>query len=119
MAEEIQIQTIDEVKNIDYMKATNEKINEQINEQINGIESLADTLDNVNSTLNLISDATINTNIPTDIIDTIDNIDTTVIEAQTQDILATMNAQQEQINNIESNINELNDKINQVLEKLE
>ena len=34
MAEEIQIQTVDEVKNIDYMKNTNEVINNQINDFI-------------------------------------------------------------------------------------
>ena len=119
MAEEIQIQTVDEVKNIDYMKNTNEVINNQINEQIDGLSALSDTLDSVNTTLNLISDNTINTDTSTDlseVVESIDNIDTTIIEAQTQDILSIINNQQEQINNIESSVSEINEKINEILD---
>lgn len=119
MAEEIQIQTVDEVKNIDYMKNTNEVINNQINEQIDGLSALSDTLDSVNTTLNLISDNTINTDTSTnlsEVVESIDNIDTTIIEAQTQDILSIINNQQEQINNIESSVNEINEKINEILD---
>ena len=119
MAEEIQIQTADEVKNIDYMKTTNEVINNQIDKQLNSLETLSDTLDSVNNTLNLISDSAIETPVDlTEITESIDNIDTTVIEAQTQDILSIINSQQQQIDNIESNINEINDKINQLLENI-
>lgn len=119
MAEEIQIQTVDEVKNIDYMKNTNEIINNQINEQIDGLSALSDTLDSVNTTLNLISDNTINTDTSTnlsEVVESIDNIDTTIIEAQTQDILSIINNQQEQINNIESSVSEINEKINEILD---
>lgn len=120
MAEEIQIQTVDEVKNIDYMRTTNEIINNQINNQINNLEALSDTLDNVNNTLNLINESTTETapaNL-TAITESIDNIDTTVIEAQTQDILSTINTQQQQIDNIESSLDAINNKINQILEKM-
>ena len=119
MAEEIQIQTVDEVKNIDYMKNTNEIINNQINEQIDGLSALSDTLDSVNTTLNLISDNNINTDTSTnlsEVVESIDNIDTTIIEAQTQDILSIINNQQEQINNIESSVSEINEKINEILD---
>lgn len=119
MAEEIQIQTADEVKNIDYMRTTNEVISNQIDNQLNSLETLSDTLDNVNNTLNLISDSAIETPVDlTEVVESIDSIDTTVIEAQTQDILSIINSQQQQIDNIESNINEINDKINQLLEKI-
>lgn len=119
MAEEIQVQTVEEVKNIDYMRTTNEVISNQIDNQINSLETLSDTLDSVNNTLNLISDSAIETPVDlTEVAESIDNIDTTVIEAQTQDILSIINSQQQQINNIESNINEINNKINQLLEKI-
>ena len=119
MAEEIQIQTADEVKNIDYMRTTNEIISNQIDNQLNSLGTLSDALDSVNNTLNLINDSAIETPVDlTEVAESIDNIDTTVIEAQTQDILSTINSQQQQIDNIESNINEINDKINQLLEKI-
>ena len=119
MAEEIQIQTADEVKNIDYMRTTNEVISNQIDNQLNSLETLSDTLDSVNNTLNLITDSTIETPIDlTEVAESIDNIDTTIIEAQTQDILTLINSQQQQIDNIESNIDEINDKINQILERM-
>ena len=116
MEEEIQIQTTEEVKNIDYMKATNESINNQIEEQIGNIATLSNTLDNVSDTVNFIAETAIpNSNV--DVTEIIDAIDTTVVEAQTQDILTLINNQQEQINNIESMINEINEKINQLVDK--
>ena len=52
-----------------------------------------------------------------DVNEIIDAIDTTVVEAQTQDILALINNQQEQINNIESVINEINEKLDAIIDK--
>lgn len=119
MSEEIQIQTVDEVKSIDYMKTTNEIISNQIDNQINNLEVLSDTLNNVNNTLNLINDSTTESPVGlTEVVESIDNIDTTIIEAQTQDILTLINSQQQQIDSIESNMNEINEKINQILSKI-
>ena len=53
-----------------------------------------------------------------EVVDKIDNIDTTVVEAQTQDILSVVNQQQQQINSIAENVNEINNVLNQLLEKL-
>lgn len=111
MAEEIQIQTVDEVKNIDYMKATNEVITAQVEEQLGSINDMSNTLESVNDSLNfIIETGAVSSN---NIVD----VDTTVIESQIQDALISINNQQEQINNIESTINEINNKLNQLINK--
>ena len=109
MEEEIQVQTTEEVKNIDYMKATNEAINTQIEEQISNIDDLSNTLDDISSTVNFIAETTVPNTI--DVSEIVDSIDTTIVEAQTQDIL------QRQINNIESTVNEINEKLNELIDK--
>lgn len=115
MNTEVEIQTVDEVKKIDYMKTTNEIINNQMNEQINNLESLNDTLDNVNTTLNLMTSVPNESADISEVVDSINNIDTTVIEAQTQDILSIINQQQSQIDDIQLTMNEINKKLNDLI----
>lgn len=115
MEEEIQMQSAEEVKNIDYMKATNEAINVQIEEQMDNINALSDTLDDINNTVNFIAETTAPTTI--DVSEIVDSIDTTIVEAQTQDILTLIDNQQRQIDNIESTVNEINEKLNELIDK--
>lgn len=116
MVEEIEIQTINDVKTIDYMRTTNDIINTTIEEQTTQTEIISEQLDNIQSSINNIevtSDIDLN-----EVVDKIDNIDTTVIEAQAQDILSVVNQQQEQIDDMKENINDINDKLNQILERI-
>lgn len=116
MVEEIEIQTVNDVKTIDYMRTTNDIINTTIEEQTTQTEIISEQLDNIQSSINNIevtSDVDLN-----EVVDKIDNIDTTVIEAQAQDILSVVNQQQEQIDNMRETINNINDKLNQILEKI-
>lgn len=105
MTQEIEIQTNDELKIIDYRKETNEIINEKLNQTENisaQLDTIQTSIDNIDNSGNVdLSEVT----------DMIENIDTTIVEVQTQDILTIVNQQQEQINNI-------NDKLDMILKKL-
>lgn len=112
MAQEIQIQTVDEVKTIDYMKNTNQIINNQIEEQAQNINDLSDTLDVMNDTL---SSMVVSDNVDlSELTESINSIDTTVVEAQTQDILTIVNNQQTQINSIKEDVQEIKQLIKQL-----
>ena len=112
MAQEIQIQTVDEVKTIDYMKNTNQIINNQIEEQAQNINDLSDTLDVMNDTL---SSIVVSDNVDlSELTESINSIDTTVVEAQTQDILTIVNNQQTQINSIKEDVQEIKQLIKQL-----
>ena len=116
MVEEIEIQTANDVKTIDYMKTTNNMINQTIEEQTTQTEMISEQLDNIQSSINNIE---VSSDIDlTEVVDKIDNIDTTIVEAQTQDILSVVNQQQERIDSMGESINEINNKLNQLLEKL-
>ena len=115
MQEEIIVQTADEVANIDYMRNTNDIINEQTNEIQNNMdiitEQLETIIDNTNTaTISDVDVSSIDVDL-SEVTDLIDSIDTTMVEANTQDILIELNNQKQQINDI-------NDKLDLILEKL-
>lgn len=110
MIEEIEVQTTDEVKRIDYMKATNETLNSTIDEQTAHLENISASLDDINNAINAPTDLT-------DVINSIDNIDTTVVENQTQNILQTVSNQQQQIDNIQSDVQEIKELLTQLINK--
>ena len=110
MAEEIEIQTVDEVKRIDYMKATNDTLSSTMNEQSAHLETIAESLDNIATTIDASNDFS-------EIIESIDNIDTTVMENQTQNILQSVSNQQQQIDNMQTDIQEIKQLLNQLIEK--
>ena len=115
MQEEIIVQTADEVANIDYMRNTNDIINKQTNEIQNNMdiitEQLETIIDNTNTaTISDVDVSSIDVDL-SEVTDLIDSIDTTMVEANTQDILIELNNQKKQINDI-------NDKLDLILEKL-
>ena len=95
MAEEIELQTSDDLKTIDYMRTTNQAINSTISEQQNTINNISDNLDVIADAVT--SPTTSNIDL-SEVTDMIDNIDTAIVENNTQDILSIVNQQQEQIN---------------------
>lgn len=117
MAEEVIIQTADDVATIDYMMKTNDMINQQRNEMQTNIDMISEQLDVIidntnNNTSSISSENTVTEDIDlSEVTDLIENIDTTLVEANTQDILIKLNNQQEQINNI-------NEKLDLILSKL-
>ena len=110
MAEEIEIQTVDEVRRIDYMRATNETLNNTIDAQTTHLENISESLDNITTYIDESNDLS-------EVIESIDSIDTTVVENQTEDILKIVNKQQQQINGIQSDMQEIKDLLNQLIEK--
>lgn len=110
MAEEIEIQTVDEVKRIDYMKATNDTLSTTIDEQSVHLENISNSLDDINNAINA-------SNNISEVIESIDNIDMTVVESQTQDTLELVNNQQQQIDTMQSDIQEIKQLLNQLIEK--
>lgn len=111
--EEIIVQTADEVAQIDYKRFTNDIITNQSNEIKNDIVTISEQLDTIidNTTSN-----TYNTSISSDIdlsniTESIEKIDTTVMESNTQDILIKIRQQQDQIDDI-------NNKLDLILSKL-
>lgn len=109
--EEVIIQTADEVSNIDYMRKTNNIINAQTEEMQNNMDIVSEKLDVIlDNTANVPTSMTNDANL-SEVTSLIEDIDTTIVESNTQDILAKMNKQQEQIDNI-------NEKLDLILSKL-
>lgn len=111
--EEVIVQTIDEVANIDFVKETNNLIDNQTNDLQDSIDSVSTQLENIENAIldnNIISDATASVDL-SEVTTLIEDIDTTVVEAKTQDILNLLFQQQEQINRIE-------EKLDTILEKM-
>lgn len=111
--EEIIVQTADEVAQIDYKRLTNDIITAQTDEIQNNINNISEQLDVIIDNTN---SNTYDMPIPSDIdlsnvTGLIEDIDTTIVEANTQDILIKLGQQQEQINDI-------NNKLDLILSKL-
>lgn len=119
MTEEIEVQTVGEVKNIDYMRTTTEQLNNTITQQTNNIDTISNQLDTIVGAVQNMPTASTSTNVDlSEITDLVENIDTTIIEVQTYDILNMINSQQAQIDNIENTISVIDDKLTQILKKL-
>lgn len=111
--EEIIIQTADEVAQVDYRRLTNDMITTQTDKIQDNIENISQQLDVVIDNTN---SSTYNAPVSSDIdlsniTELVEDIDTTIVESNTQDILVKMNKQQEQINDI-------NNKLDLILSKL-
>lgn len=114
MAEEVIIQTADEVSVVDYKRNINDAIDSQAEEIQNNMDTIAEQLDTIidNTNNNSVNGTPIQTNVDlSEVTDLIENIDTTLVEANTQDILVQLNNQQEQIDDI-------NQKLDLILNKL-
>ena len=111
--EEIIVQTADEVAQIDYKRLTNDIITAQTDEIQNNINNISEQLDVIiDSTNSNTYDMPISSDIDlSNVTNLIEDIDTTIVEANTQDILIKLGQQQEQINDI-------NNKLDLILSKL-
>lgn len=107
--EQIEIQTYAEVQQIDNARKTKQILDNQVETQIESMDIINNQLDNIVSTLDNVQVSDIDL---TEVTDKIDEIDTTIISTQNQDILETLSNQQDQINSIE-------EKVNIILQKLE
>lgn len=111
--EEVIIQTIDEVANIDFAKETNDLIDNQTTGLQDSIDSVSTQLENIENAIfevNNVTEGTSPVNL-SEVTSLIEEIDTTVVEAKTQDIFNLLLQQQEQINRIEEKLDIILDKI--------
>ena len=111
--EYIEVQNFNQVQDIDSRRNTNNIISNQIETQVAGIESINNQLDEIVTAVNDAQFSTTDIDL-TEVNDKLDNIDTTIITTQTQDILEIVNNQQEQINTIESKIDMILQKIDEM-----
>lgn len=112
--EEIVIQTANEVSNIDYARETNNLIAQQQSETQSNMEVISDQLVSIKDAIvnsGGSGDTTSNANL-SEVTSLIENIDTTVVESQNQDILDILDNQQAQLDDIK-------EKINLIVSKLE
>ena len=111
MQEEVTIQTADEVNRIDYMRTTNDMIAEQANDIQTNMDIISEQLNTIiDNTTSISPSTTTNTDLST-VTSLMEDINTTTVEANTQDILAKISKQQKQIDDI-------NDKLVLILSKL-
>ena len=110
--EEVIIQTADEISAIDYMKGTNKLIDQRNQETQDNITNISKQLDVIQDSITNINTGVPDSNVDLSEVTTlIEDIDTSTVQAQTQDILTILNNQQSQINDI-------NEKIDLILNKL-
>lgn len=109
MEEEIIIQNTNEVNHIDYARDTAELINSQQEEVKNNMDIISEQLNEIQGTISTTTTATADLSEVTSLIE---DIDTTVVQAQNEDILTMLNNQQEQMDGIE-------EKLDLLIEKLE
>lgn len=109
MEEEIIIQSSGEVSHIDYARDTAMLINQQQEEVKSNMDIISEQLNEIQGTISTTTSATTDLS---EVASLIEDIDTTVVQSQNQDILAMLNNQQEQINGIE-------EKLNLIIQKLE
>lgn len=102
--ETIEIQTVDEVHQIDERRQMSEIIDNQAEEHNNNLSNINDQLIAISDTIDNIQVGDVDLS---EVTDKIDELDTTMITTQNQDILETLSAQQNQINSIEDKIDNI------------
>lgn len=112
MVEEIiEIQTATEVHQIDERRQMAKTINNQVAEQTNTMEVINDQLSSISTTIDNMQVGDVDL---TEVTDKLDELDTTMITTQNQDILETLANQQSQINGIEEKVNIILQKIDEM-----
>lgn len=107
----IEVQTYAEVQQIDSRKEMANVLNNQVSTQTDAMNTINDQLESISSTIDDIQIGDLDL---TEVTDKLDEIDTTMITTQNQDIIETLNEQQSQINSIENKINTILDKLNEM-----
>lgn len=113
MIEEIEIQTINEVAQIDHRKSIQNQINEQAIVQDDNMNQINDKLDTIINTSPVTTDVDL-----TEVTDMIASIDTDIIAAQNESMIEITQEQTDKIDNLENRLNNLEEKIDLILEKM-
>ena len=122
MGVEVEVQTLNEVKQIDHRRDTKIALQKQAKIQTNHMDTINTKLDDITTAVDNI-DIGGTTDIDfTEVTDMISDINTDVIVAQNEDMFDIIQEQNDKINTLEEKLNEIqgqNNKINYIEEKLD
>ena len=122
MGVEVEVQTLNEVKQIDHRRDTQIALQEQAEIQTNHMDTINTKLDDITAAVdNIYTGSTTYIDL-TEVTDMISDINTDVIVAQNEDMFDIIQEQNDKINTLEEKLNEIhgqNNKIDSLEEKLD
>lgn len=128
MGVEVEVQTLNEVKQIDHRRDTQIALQEQAEIQTNHMDTINTKLDDITAAVDNIDIGSTTDIDLTEVTDMISDINTDVIVAQNEDMFDIIQEQNDKINTLEEKLNEiqgqnnkidsLEDKLDLILEKL-
>ena len=122
MGVEVEVQTLNEVKQIDHRRDTQIALQEQAEIQTNHMDTINTKLDDITAAVDNIDIGSTTDIDLTEVTDMISDINTDVIVAQNEDMFDIIQEQNDKINTLEEKLNEIqgqNNKINSIEEKLD
>ena len=122
MGVEVEVQTLNEVKQIDHRRDTQIALQEQAEIQTNHMDTINTKLDDITAAVDNIDIGSTTDIDLTEVTDMISDINTDVIVAQNEDMFDVIQEQNDKINTLEEKLNEIhgqNNKIDSLEEKLD
>lgn len=122
MGVEVEVQTLNEVKQIDHRRDTQIALQEQAEIQTNHMDTINTKLDDITAAVDNIDTGSTTDIDLTEVTDMISDINTDVIVAQNEDMFDIIQEQNDKINTLEEKLNEIhgqNHKIDSLEEKLD
>ena len=122
MGVEVEVQTLNEVKQIDHRRDTKIALQKQAEIQTNHMDTINTKLDDITAAVDNIDTGSTTDIDLTEVTDMISDINTDVIVAQNEDMFDIIQEQNDKINTLEEKLNEIhgqNNKIDSLEEKLD
>ena len=122
MGVEVEVQTLNEVKQIDHRRDTKIALQEQSEIQTNHMDTINTKLDDITAAVDNIDIGSTTDIDLTEVTDMISDINTDAIVAQNEDMFDIIQEQNDKINTLEEKLNEIqgqNNKIDSLEEKLD
>lgn len=122
MGVEVEVQTLNEVKQIDHRRDTQIALQEQAEIQTNHMDTINTKLDDITAAVDNIDIGSTTDIDLTEVTDMISDINTDVIVAQNEDMFDVIQEQNDKINTLEEKLNAIqgqNNKIDSLEEKLD
>ena len=122
MGVEVEVQTLNEVKQIDHRRDTKIALQKQAEIQTNHMDTINTKLDDITAAVDNIDIGSTTDIDLTEVTDMISDINTDVIVAQNEDMFDIIQEQNDKINTLEEKLNEIqgqNNKIDSLEEKLD
>ena len=114
MGVEVEVQTLNEVKQIDHRRDTQIALQEQAEIQTNHMDTINTKLDDITAAVDNIDIGSTTDIDLTEVTDMISDINTDVIVAQNEDMFDIIQEQNDKINTLEEKLNEIQGQNNQI-----